>query len=1785
MLSEIKNFTIKDTFFGLNMHQAKYAGDRVLVFSIPGSKHILCAFSTTTISKIDSFLGVERFDVSKVKSNGRQYVIIDDRQDTLFEIMENLYNVGVHFIIGGEYANYIKDTLSKKHGLNDITSSIRFASLAAMAVCEAIFESYDDNYEELLTLLTVLSKRVYDFIKSETDAYLGEQYKYFSTNSNIVIRVKTGEEYKQDIDSNSILINHDKYLVFLSDSEDLGENDIVIDAFDSLEPLVARSLQLGLSEEELSDILSKTSNSFVDKYYMASISREDFKKYLFDREINADKYFYKYFGLLGENVPIGLVKVSEIVYIIDFLRSLYPKKLQDENHILIKTKNEILQALESKLEFEVVDKANFRGAMTGHQKALGTRKYITKDIFVFRRIIDFLLQLFTEEKNVLWDAFYNFSNKARQDIAKLKKDLNVSGQDITNYTQDVKNFADYVHKFILYYRDVLKNETNPYELLYKDFLDMLNYATSGYKKTGKFYLSVDENLYNDVNVFLASTFSIFVGKDEAHPRFIFDDVLSNLAKTYNVSIPLDSISYEHKFALLLAFIPELYLLLFLYGFLSFAKNSVVEDIALQKKIRHVSYSKRTLKKLGVSLSEADALMIDLINVIKEHDLNGTSFVLAVFLYLNSYFRDSTWRRVMGSSGEDVFIRINDLFNVAVSKSLLVSLKNEFYTYFIEYVKNITQVLELDSWFIQNNPVYAAIASYYNYLHSSKTLTSNLYSFQEEGINRILLAYQDLDKTGHLLVSPPGSGKSFIIAKSIERIYELEKQAGKNIKVLYLAMNNSVNNFLENAIYFFDSYRSIFAIRSREDFEKVLKEHDKLPFDFYALSYSLLVSFVTGRRSIARTYPSLKEENIEDFAKTEEDELRSSEREASRELRNKKHGVQEYQRIASFLDLFDVVVLDDAVAIKNLYVQYLDRGKSYKSDGMVTDALSIALEREYKYKIYQEANTSVLASLLFYYYLYYINNKENKKLKRKFFLVSTSVLVSNWPEDAWFPMYLTGVSKDNDFFVAEVGTFLTPDPIRFAKYWFMRNTVYLDTARELVTFVKASDYQNDVFSYDKLLDHFIEGVSQKEQNDVYPLKVRINEFRKYLDKMKQKNYLTVYTDADLYREGLILRPEKKSYLLDVEEDFEKILSNTKKEDDILFFKNTRSYLNNNISSLSDTITRYLQVVIQESPDVLDSVLQEGVLENPLVWIKQDLVEDMKEIINTVGYYWHGSLFERMSDFNEEFFRGFVKVLRGEEYSYSGPLIAVPTYKYKYKKFYVPKSNYLDRANISKSILSFASNLQAVFDQMESGLVDLKLGSALLKMPFVIKYILYDALLHWIRVDAKDIRGNGKIVANTSYRHEGWLLYLAFAELLYNIYSSWNSEKGVNIKELLEKIHYKTTVRTLALRQLISQSTRFLNEERQLDFMFKLYSEFVYLLSSSIETIESDLYFKGQKQQISKDHAKAVLLNLFRVMFLERLITFYRSLLTISAGNTTKLESELYGFEVNKLNKEYGVDVHKTVYKKMRYLDLWENTLTTQNYLDMLSRIVANVSDKELLDSEDSLAYLKAKRIISEMDEVRLRNKAYQIVSRAFSNIENEEGIQRRLFATLDDKRQEMQKIRLADVGRFKLSDYFRRSNELILVITTGYRKLASLDISDADILYFVNVSSTCAHMYEIEGRVARINSDKPVKVRYFLTNTPGEQDVVCRLAAKELVVSAFFDIGKNIISDLMQYEFLTPDEFAERISDKIFAEKIKNMQNTQGQKLDVKVEETKDIIRVKSNVPGNVLIDAIKKIKK
>ncbi len=157
-------------------------------------------------------------------------------------------------------------------------------------------------------------------------------------------------------------------------------------------------------------------------------------------------------------------------------------------------------------------------------------------------------------------------------------------------------------------------------------------------------------------------------------------------------------------------------------------------------------------------------------------------------------------------------------------------------------------------------------------------------------------------------------------------------------------------------------------------------------------------------------------------------------------------------------------------------------------------------------------------------------------------------------------------------------------------------------------------------------------------------------------------------------------------------------------------------------------------------------------NPEYLVSDIIRENIKEAINKIGLFWHRGFYEESTDFYNEFYKGFLKVLGGEEYKNTGPLVAFAPDRYKYKAFYVPKCDYLQNDDMLSSTYKFINNLHVIIEYLESTIKNIKSYYSLFKMPLIVKHILHETIMHWLRLDAKDIQGNGRVIINTSHRRE-------------------------------------------------------------------------------------------------------------------------------------------------------------------------------------------------------------------------------------------------------------------------------------------------------------------------------------------------------------------------------------------------------------------------------------------------
>ncbi len=351
---------------------------------------------------------------------------------------------------------------------------------------------------------------------------------------------------------------------------------------------------------------------------------------------------------------------------------------------------------------------------------------------------------------------------------------------------------------------------------------------------------------------------------------------------------------------------------------------------------------------------------------------------------------------------------------------------------------------------------------------------------------------------------------------------------------------------------------------------------------------------------------------------------------------------------------------------------------------------------------------------------------------------------------------------------------------------------------------------------------------------------------------------------------------------------------------------------------------------------------------------------------------------------------------------------------------------------------------------------------------------------------------------------------------------------------------------------------LEEDKQIEIIFSFYSELVYLVSNTIEIIEKDIS-RDNDIKTDKAKAKAILTNILKLMLLSRAALFYKSLIEITNGNTSNMEREIYGFELNRLVEEYGANIYDSLHKVIKYIDIDQTEIKSQD--NPLSYFIDSVDKNNATKSEDVLDYLANLKVIPEDLVVGLRDKAMQIEKSYYSMKSkiNQKNI--RLYSKA--------KVRLASSSKFKLSDYFISTEKALVVISSDYSKIAPLNMNNADLIYFIDIDGNHAYRQKIEQNIVKITSEKPVRIKYFLSNYSTEKDSFNILDANRMIIQTFSDIGKNLVDDMMQYLVLNKDEIADRIVDLNITNKIRNNLKDNGKVFKVQISEDNDYLIINS----------------
>jgi len=1743
MQISIRDFDIKKITSGLDLQNITYDGERVIIYDIDSQKHVLFSKNKNTVKLIRA-QSAKFFFIEVPVSSGFYFLC----EWNIRDVIDDFYRSGMSFILGGEFTNSAKKEILRNGGEPE-----RFASMAAMAVCEVIFKRYSERYEEALIVLSRLSEKFYSLIYNEDSNYINS-YKYFASPKAVLTQ-------------KDIVLQGDGYAVYVTTSDDIPEGDILINSFETIEGLVTACKLMGLKEKDIAALLSSVDNKYIDKYYITTINRDDFKKYLYEKEINSNKYFYRFFKNLLKDVPIGFVRISEIVYVLEIILRNFSDYLKEPKYnsfytLFQRERDDILASLEEKLEFEFLERPGMRSELSEIYKVTGTKKSTNKDLFILEKIFDFIIELPEEAKTRVFDLFYNFAKNTIEQLKLIKDKSSEEGRDITNYAKDVENFAKYILSFIDYHKRI--NSDKDYrKIIYSDFLDMFNYQTKNYVNSGLFHNYVDEYLYKDVNIFLLDFLYFVMGSDPKNPRMQLSAFFDKIKNRLNIDNYFSQYTYDYQFAYLLSLEPALFFIAMLYSFLSFAKKAAWEDLTVTRKVKYSTFSKRTTVKMAVTMSDIDSMLLKTLNIIQDKSLNGPSFVLAVLLYICWLFRTKEWAASY-NLGKKKNIVLNILGEVIkLDKEWLSEIYENFYKYFVFYAKNLENVLELDGWFSQNNTVYLAISGYYNFLIGAKELINNLYPYQESAIDRIYKAYlNNLD--GHLLIAPPGSGKTPIYIKAIERIITEEKDK-KDLKVLFLGDNNTINNLLENSLYFMDNFVAITPIRDYEDIEKVINNTEH---QYYALSYTNLVNYLSGKLSEARKYKRAKKMLIDS--------------ENSPEIKGiDKFNVSRYEKIVEFLDKFDIIVLDDAHYLKSLYVKY-----NSKKDKVVKIKTNLEnLLYQDNYVVVNESFNSIISLFIFSYYLYLL-----KTQKRKFFILSSSVLVGSWPEDSWLPFYMTGAHKDYELILEDNISFLRRDPIEFAKTWFGTTGLslikkYENVMQNIVSNVKQIDISSEVPAYNKILEYFLDVYESEYDSKKYRIKKKLEVFSSFLEKMKNKYYITIYTDRDLYEQGVLIKPDRKAYFIDLNESIGDIIKKNY-EGDSTFFDGIKNNLTQSMEDIKEILKNYLHNAYQEGKRVEDFISSIDLMSI----VPESTIENVENMVKKLGEYMHGRLHYRTSEFYEEFFQNALLnyVLYGKEYRYAGELLPVKSMgrrvSYKINELIIPKAPYVDENDLTKTLYNFIDYMDKQIDILDNNLQKIKRFYAINRFPFFINYLLYDILLHWIKIESKSQIGSGKVIINSSFTYESWLCYLALVEFMYNIFAG---DKEIDFKELIKKITEKTLKRTLAMGAIVNQANKIIGEELVIKLITNIYEEMFSSVSKITETIDIDKKQDGEGFMFEDENIRTVYLELLKLHVLNRVLTFYHYLSAVVGGNIREVENEIVAFEFQKMNRDYNTDVNAAMSDKIKLLDFVKITSSEANYLEYFTKYTQFIK-KEHIQAKDIIDYLLKAGYITDLIASELNDYTLRLSNKFYSDSDEQEQDNDEVqtaASNLERSSYAYDQMKRMGIKNFKFSENFRRSKELLILIGTGYKSIDGLDLSSADILYILDLATSCSYLWEIEGAVTRINANKQIKIRYLITKLYEDEKNLCRMGAREILARAFYGVGKDIFYDIMQYEKMDISQIADAIKDKNVIDQLQKQYETNPNKPRIIVREEENKLYVKTLNNTDKILDALKYIQK
>ncbi|MEM4483673.1 MAG: DEAD/DEAH box helicase family protein, partial [Candidatus Methanomethylicia archaeon] len=1539
----------------------------------------------------------------------------------------------------GYIENKVEDVLDSLSGFKIVCGGtvkdlirkrgLDFVSLASFVTSYLFFK---DDEEKLFSFASLLD-RILDDINQSLNKYdISEDYKFFSDSRKIVVRRANGDT-SVDVGGLKIDLDSDKRYVIFATYDEVNVDGDIIGVFEDEREFAKFFVENFGDLEGLS--LFMDDKEIRDVYPLLVSKDLDVVKRQIDVYYKSNsEYYTKYLQMLFPGFNYSLtVRHADLFFlhfVYDFIFS-FAKYNQD------------------------TDRKDFLGLLSSVYKKYVEKVFKSGESLRYRKsdilsVVDSLNSVLIND-DVLYNKFISFfKDKVENVLREIVEPHDMDSKVYRHFVRVVKMFNNFVN-------DIMTDED--YDFVISFIKDNLNHA---------FVYSGD-----DVRRVLAAN-KLLTEEKEGYLTGIKVLKLSRLISGYIIYLLCVSMS-----------------------------ASSLYDLSPDRKSKSV--------KVFVKSYSSILAFLSLIDNAKHY---GTYLSLSIVLFIVSYYVNN---QDIVRNGK-LYIPINDNKVVELDVSLIEKILSILSKSDVNVKKvDVKNLDRYHSSLCNYYPFYGMVSYYYDYLNERATFFKlSLFPHQERAVSKILSGYID-GNDGFLLSHSTGSGKTITIAKNMADLINYRKSQGVDTKVLFISKNEIIEKVSREIVYFLPEgyFYIVDSIKDIDDIYNNNRYPDILAISFRMLSLYLSEDIENSGVDLFRSgdvnqslsskneqQDNVNEDNQSDGFRISEDDnsddMASYIKSKLSKRKKQKSDSSSYlneEKIIKLFSNYNIIYIDEAHYVKNVYVVDADvNGYSFMKRNYET------YYNRYpdisKYNMYYVDNVSKIGAIILYIFLDYVRKKYIEGVyipesERKFFVLSTGTVFSNYPHESWSLFYLTGAyyrEGDNKM----IRDYLA-DVVSFAKLFVDKGDKRYD---DFFNVLRSSGEMLGVDDIIEIMNEYMPGI--KDKNVI---------FKNIVTLLSNKNYLDIYTEEEAVKDGLLSQPIRKMVKVPIKTAVDDItrsnLSNLSANYDLIenvesLMENIKEvfsiYANNlgmkkNVKYLfEDTGGKFLKMMnsmmdnTSHNYSFVSEIIDEFLRSNGLdVTNKKKLLEAYYNTLRGL--------------------RTYLK-LKGE----NGDIVLDIPYDYDI----IITDNVLNKVEkIKFKINKVAENIVKVVNTLLSLFNTVNYNHLMLSSYDFLKFMYYDMIMKWVKCDNGIIPGTGKTFIVVE--HVKWARYLFYsiAEFIYNVMTSVKNDTPIDLGEVI-RTSVDNYLDSVLANICVSGSINNI-EPTYYAFFVRNMNDIVNELLNIKMTIES---IGGN--HISTQDLEKIVTSLYKVILSNRNIAFLASLVNSNISDNSRYVDEYY---LSYLYNKYGKDF----FTFGRYFNAYFGGLSIRNENDSMA-LLKSISGEKLKvynNHETVFDYLKHLNLISDHVYANMFSIRKSIKSKSEALFSNNKGdfhdmLIRKVFKMRSD----------SGVGKVKmaLSDNFMSNPEMRVILSNARSVAEGLNFKGGNAMYILDFGHSIGLLSQIEARLNRLGTNVPIEIYYVFSDLRQDYNKIKGLFIKDF--SSYYSgfNSKGIYYSLIQSPF-------------------------------------------------------------